>query len=371
MNNDKFQFPQVAKWIVSILIAAGVFFLIWYFRFIVICIFVALVVAFMGAPIQNFLSKIRIRSFGIGKTLSASITLVLLFSIFVSLFYFLVPLIISQAMTFADIDVSQIADYYAEPIKKAEAFLCKYRLISPDTDLQTLVSTQIYATFNTFNLPNMANSFISLAGNFLMGMFIVLFVAFFFLKDNSLVAKFIEAATPDLYLDEVHKIISSSRMLISRYFIGVFCEIICMILLLSIGFYVVGLPNVVLTACICGVMVILPYIGVLIGGVIGLIVCLTSYLSVDASLDIVPIVLKFVAVFGIVKLIDDFVLQPLIYSKSVKAHPLEIFLVILMAGEVGGVVGMILAIPVYTLFRIIAKEFFSKWKFIKKITENL
>lgn len=371
MNNDKFQFPQIAKWIVSLLIAGGIFFLIWYFRLIVICVFIALVVAFMGAPIQNFLSKIRIRTFGIGRTLSASITLILLFGIFVSLFYFLVPLIISQAMTFANIDVYQIADYYAEPIKRAEAFLYKYRMISPDTDLQTLVSSQIYNTFNTFNLPNMANNLIGFAGNFLMGTFIVLFITFFFLKDNNLVAEFIDAVTPDLYLDEVHKILTSSRELISRYFIGIFCEIICMILLLSIGFYIAGLPNIVLTACICGVMVILPYIGVLIGGVIGLIVCLTSYLSMDASLDIVPIIIKFVSVFGIVKLIDDFVLQPLIYSKSVKAHPLEIFLVILMAGEVGGVVGMILAIPVYTLLRIVAKEFLSKWKFIKKITKNL
>ena len=165
MNNDKFQFPQIAKWIVSLLIAGGIFFLIWYFRFIVICIFIALVAAFMGAPIQNFLSKIRIRTFGIGKTLSASITLILLFGIFVSLFYFLVPLIISQAMTFADIDVSQIAAYYAEPIKQAEAFLYKYQMISPDTDLQTLVSAKIYATFNTFNLPNMANSLIGFADN--------------------------------------------------------------------------------------------------------------------------------------------------------------------------------------------------------------
>ena len=131
------------------------------------------------------------------------------------------------------------------------------------------------------------------------------------------------------------------------------------------------LKNVILIATICGVMVILPYIGVLIGGAVGLMVCLTSYLGADPTLDILPIIIKFVSVFAAVKLIDDFILQPIIYSKSVKAHPLEIFLVILMAGEVGGVLGMILAIPVYTLFRIIAKEFFIKWKFIKKITENL
>ena len=371
MNNDKFQFSSVAKWVIGLLITALVVFLVWYFRFLVGCVLVALVLAFMGAPIQKFLSKIRFKRFCIGKTISATITLILFVVVFVMLFRWLVPLIISQAMTFANLDVYKIADYYAEPIKKIENFLYEYQLMPTDTNLETLVSTKILETFSVLKLTNLADGIFSFAGNFVMGTFIVLFFTFFFLKDNGLVGRFIDAVTPDVYLDEVHKIVNSSQVLISRYFIGIFCEILCMIALLSIGFYLMGLPNAVLIACIGGVMVILPYIGVLIGGSIGLIVCLTTFLSVDASLDIVPIIVKYVAVFASVKLIDDFVLQPVIYSKSVKAHPLEIFIVILIAGELGGVVGMVLAIPVYTLFRIIAKEFFIKWKFIKKITANL
>ncbi len=371
MNADKFQFPQIAKWVISILGVALVIFLMWYFRFLVGCILVALVLAFMGAPIQNFFSKIHFRRFTIGSSLSAALTLVCIVAIFVLLFYFGVPMIVSQAMEFANLDVYQIANYYAEPINRIETFLYNYQLMPEDTNLETLVSTKILETFDTFKLTNVADNIIGFAGNFVMGTFIVLFVTFFFLKDRDLVSRVIDSITPDLYLDEVNKIMVSSRNLISRYFIGIFCEIICMVLLLSLGFYLFGLPNVLLTAFICGVMVILPYIGVLIGGAIGLIVCLTSYLSIDATLDIVPVVIKFLGVFASVKLIDDFVLQPLIYSRSVKAHPLEIFLVILISGEVGGVIGMILAIPIYTLFRIVAKEFFSKWKFIKKITENL
>jgi predicted PurR-regulated permease PerM len=114
-----------------------------------------------------------------------------------------------------------------------------------------------------------------------------------------------------------------------------------------------------------------PYIGVIIGGGFGLMVLITSYLSVNPNTNIVPIILQFVLVFIIAKLIDDFLMQPLIYSKSVKAKPLEIFLVILMAGKIGGVLGMVLAIPVYTFLRIIAKEFFNKWKFIKALTKEI
>lgn len=371
MNNDKFQFSSVAKWVIGLLITALVVFLVWYFRFLVGCVLVALVLAFMGAPIQkvsfqNTLQTILYRQDHFGNNHSDFVYLG-----FRDAFPLACSLIISQAMTFANLDVYKIADYYAEPIKKIETFLYEYQLMPTDTNLEAVVSSKILETFSVFKLTNLADGIFSFAGNFVMGTFIVLFFTFFFLKDNGLVGRFIDAVTPDVYLDEVHKVVNSSQILISRYFIGIFFEIICMIALLSIGFYLVGLPNAVLIACIGGVMVILPYIGVLIGGSIGLIVCLTTFLSVDASLDIVPIIVKYVAVFASVKLIDDFVLQPVIYSKSVKAHPLEIFIVILMAGELGGVVGMVLAIPVYTLFRIIAKEFFIKWKFIKKITANL
>lgn len=371
MNTSKFQFPQIAKWIFSISIVTLIIFLMWYFRFLVFCILLALILAFMGTPIQNLLQKFHIGKFHLSRTFSSAITLILLISIFALVGYLIVPLFISQAMEFANLDVYKIADYYAEPISKIEKFLYDYQLLPPNKNLEAIVSSYVLDTLNTLNITNIADSILNITSNLVMGTFIVIFITFFFLKDNNLVNKFINAVTPDLYLDEINKILSSSRSLISRYFLGIFSEIVLMIAILSLGFYLVGLKNVILIATICGVMVILPYIGVLIGGAVGLMVCLTSYLGTDPTLDVLPIIIKFVSVFAAVKLIDDFILQPIIYSKSVKAHPLEIFLVILMAGEVGGVLGMILAIPVYTLFRIIAKEFFIKWKFIKKITENL
>jgi predicted PurR-regulated permease PerM len=69
--------------------------------------------------------------------------------------------------------------------------------------------------------------------------------------------------------------------------------------------------------------------------------------------------------------IDNMLLQPIIYSNSVKAHPLEIFVVLLMAGHLGGIMGMVLAIPAYTVLRVIAREFFSKFKIVQKLTGNM
>ena len=82
------------------------------------------------------------------------------------------------------------------------------------------------------------------------------------------------------------------------------------------------------------------------------------------------LLIKIVAAFIIVKLLDDFILQPIISGKSVNAHPLEIFVVILVAGKVGGIFGMIFAVPAYTLLRIIIREFFSQYYHEDEITSS-
>jgi predicted PurR-regulated permease PerM len=84
-----------------------------------------------------------------------------------------------------------------------------------------------------------------------------------------------------------------------------------------------------------------------------------------------PIISKIFWVLLGVNMLDGFLVQPYLYSNSVKAHPLEIFIVILMASSLAGVWGMIVAIPTYTLFRIVAKEFLANYKFFKKMTENI
>jgi predicted PurR-regulated permease PerM len=76
-------------------------------------------------------------------------------------------------------------------------------------------------------------------------------------------------------------------------------------------------------------------------------------------------------VFIVTRLIDDIILQPNIFSKSVKAHPLEIFIVVLIGAKVGGILGMVLAIPFYTAFRVIGKVFLSEFKVIQKLTRNM
>jgi len=87
--------------------------------------------------------------------------------------------------------------------------------------------------------------------------------------------------------------------------------------------------------------------------------------------DLFPNFIKISGTLIIINLLDAFFFQPTIYANVVKAHPLEIFLVILLAGSLAGIPGMILAIPTYTVLRIIAKEFLNKYPVVKRVTKNI
>lgn len=371
LTENKTSFSQIAKWVATIAIAAFVLWLLWYFRSIVVCIFLAIIFAFVGRPVMAFLEKLKIGKLHLNKSICAALTLALETSVIFLVFYLLVPVIISQATDFANIDLEKVSSYYSVQMQQLESFVARYNLMPDNISLQSYLSAKIMAAFNSFKLPTLAATLLSVGTSLIMGILITMFVTFFFLKDSHIVMRFIDNITPDKHIPEIHNIIDNTRSLISRYFLGIFCEILIMIVLLSVGFYICGFNNAILVAGICGAMVILPYIGVFIGGGIGLMLVLTDFLSLNPGGNIMPLIFSFVLVFLIVKLLDDFLLQPFIYSKSVKAQPLEIFLIILMAGKIGGIAGMVLAIPVYTFLRIIAKEFFSKWKFIKALTKEI
>jgi predicted PurR-regulated permease PerM len=98
---------------------------------------------------------------------------------------------------------------------------------------------------------------------------------------------------------------------------------------------------------------------------------MTSFIGSDFQSVILPKTLYVLIGFMIGQLVDNFFSQPLIFSKSVKSHPLEIFLVIMIAGVLFGVVGLIVAIPVYTSIKVILKEFLSDNEIVQKLTKNI
>jgi predicted PurR-regulated permease PerM len=170
---------------------------------------------------------------------------------------------------------------------------------------------------------------------------------------------------------KVRDVIQDISALLTKYFGGIVLQMTILMVLISSLLGLIGIKNAMLIAFFYGIMNIIPYLGPLIGAAFGCLLTISSSLDMNFYQQTIPLLIKVLLVFSIVKLLDDFIVQPYIFSKRVQAHPLEIFLVIMIGARVNGIFGMILAIPTYTIFRVIAKVFLSEIKLVRKITEDL
>ena len=351
------------------LLAVGA--LIYFFPDIFMYFAIAIILSMLGRPLCERLKKLQIKRFHLGDSVSAVLTMVVMFLIVSLIFLFIIPLVNREIAILSNIDTDAIVDYFEKPIEKIYNFLIQYNIIRPEEDLLKMTEEKLYALVNWDNFSSIIGGLISKTSSLVVGLFSIIFLTFFLLKDQDIVHNIFMAITPDSYTLQMNNIIRDSRVMLTRYMFGLIAELLCMMILIFIGLSIFGVNNALIIAVIGGFMNIIPYLGPLMGGAIGVVIGIISNLGISAFAMILPNTLEIIGVFIAANAVDNFVLQPTIYSKSVFAHPIEIFLVILMAGNIGGVVGMIIAIPSYTLIRIIAKQLLSEFKFIELLTKNL
>lgn len=346
-------------------------FLGWYFFDILAYVIIAAVISLLGRPLVQMLQSMHIKKIKLNAAISAAITL-LSFIFIVSLFVlFIVPLISDQANMIANIDNEAVSSYFATTIVDLQTFMVSYGFINQGQDMMLMAEQQLSDFLDLAHFTNFFGQLLSATSGLLMGTFIVLFLSFFFLKEPQLLRSFILALVPEPYEDDAKLVMTDSRKLLTRYFLGILLELTSMMTLIAIGLTIFGIKNALVIGFLGGLMNIIPYLGPIIGATLGVVLGMISVLSL-AQYDLVLVtIVTILGVFAGANLVDNIVLQPLIYSKSVKAHPVEIFLVIIMAGKVAGIGGMIIAIPTYTVLRVLARQFLSQIKIVKVLTGNM
>lgn len=361
------------------------------FSAVIAYVAIAAVLSLMGRPILTQLGRINIKGRHLPDSLKAILTMVILFGTFSLIFTLTLPPLLAQTKSLQDkLSVEAISQGLKEPLASVEAFMKKYDLIdlahkndivpeninsiNPGENRNAIVEyvlENIGSILDTARISNVVNGIVGFTGDFLIGLFSVVFILFFFLKEQNLLYGGIRTLTPIDYRDELDKILASSKNLLTRYFIGVVIEVLLVGLLISLGLSMIGVKNAFVIGFFAGLFNVIPYLGPIIGALLGLSLTIIGGLEMDFYGEMVPLLLKVSIVFLVVQMVDNFVFQPFIYSSSVKAHPLEIFIVILLAGSMAGVGGMILAIPTYTILRVIAKEFFNNFEAVQAITRNI
>ncbi len=359
---------QYLKPIAAIAIIA---FMVWYFSDLVTYILIATFLSLLGMPIVRKLDQVHLGKYKFPRGLSAFITLMFMVFVFVLFILTIVPLIIRQANVIATIDIDALLFYYQDPMNRFNEFLVQYDVIGSGETLAQYLESQLADLLSITKFTNFFANLVSATGSVFMATFIILFLTFYFLHDDSLGRKFILILTPDDQTDNMSRVMTESKILLTRYFQGIMLEIIIMMTLESTGLLIFGVPNAVLIGFFGGLMNVIPYLGPILGAILGVILATLSELSLGNYDSLPYTVIAVVGVFAVANLIDNMVLQPQIYSRSTKAHPLEVFLVIIIGGKVAGIAGMILAIPTYTVIKIIAREFANRMKLVKFLTSKM
>ena len=349
----------------AVLQLTGICILVWLLlqvKTLLIYMLIAGIVSLIGRPINQLLTK-RLK---LKNILASSITIVFLMWILVSIFSLFVPLLVQQGENLSLLEINELKGNIETLIQEIGTY---FNLDNSFWQQQFSVDN-LFQNVNFGLLPELLNQTLELLGGFTIGLFSVVFILFFFLKDSHLQERIILALVNDEVTDRVEKSIEKTKGLLSRYFLGLLLQISILLIIYSIVLAIFDVENAFIIAFLCALLNLIPYLGPIIGGVLMLLLTMSSFIGADFSTVILPKTGYVMIGFVIGQLIDNFFSQPLIFSNSVKSHPLEIFIVILASGTLLGPVGMIIAIPLYTTIKVIAQEFMAENKIVKSLTKN-
>ncbi len=342
----------------------------WYFSNIVSYVLVAGVLSVIGQPLMEWLADKKIKNFSIPRALAALATMLVMLVISLLFLSIFIPLIASEAKSIAAINIQQLAATLEQPLQRVEIIMKELGMLGEHT-LNEYINEKLKNLISITNISNLFGSIVTLTGDLFIAYLSITFILFFFLKEKNLFFNILKAFAPDKHEKNVDNTFKSIKGLLTRYFLGILAQITTLVIVISIGLSVAGLKNALLIAFFAGIFNIIPYVGPLFGATLGLLLGITGALPMELYPDMLILGAKIFSVFAVAQLLDNFILQPFIFSSSVRAHPLEIFLVILAGGTAGGVFGMVLAVPAYTIIRVVAKEFFSELKIVRELTGRM
>lgn len=359
---------QIKKYTIPLLTLLAIVIFVYLFTNVFVYLVISAVLALIGAPITQFFTKLKIGKFKLNDGLSALLTLSLFFGVIYIIGIIFLPPLISQITFLSKLNFHDVAKDVLVYFPNLKQNLAK---LGSEQQIMHSISSQTNKFLNFNNVSSILNNLFSYAGTFIGGMFSILFITFFFLKDEKLVLKSLLLITPSSYESEMFDILRTTKKMLSRYFTGLFIDVVIVATLVTCLMWLFGIKNALVIGCLAGVMNVIPYIGPIITLFFALFLGISGCIELNQYELISSTLTKIVAILISVNLIDALFLQPTIFSNTVKAHPLEIFIVVLMSSTLGGIVGMVIAIPSYTLLRIIAREFLDHLKFFRKLTENI
>ena len=339
--------------------------LLGYFLFMIqsvlVYIIIAAIIALIARPIILFLR----RKLKFPNTIAVVSTMVVFLMLLVGIIGMFIPLVIEQGENLSLLQTDKLQTDVQNIIIEINDYFKQKNI----NILSELKSADLFSSLES--IPNVLNSIIGTLGSFSVGLFSVLFISFFFMKDSRMLKSAILVVIPKGTEKRFSSSLEKINDLLSRYFIGLVIQITILFILYTIILLIFGISNAVVIAFLCALLNIIPYVGPLISAFLMMILSMTSNLGQDFQLEILPTTIYVMIGFILAQLVDNFASQPIIFSKTTKSHPLEIFLIIIIGGSLMGPLGMIIAVPSYTVIKVILKEFISDNKIVSSLTKDI
>jgi predicted PurR-regulated permease PerM len=336
------RFKRMLLWTVMTLLVAG---MLWAARPVLVPFVLGLVGAYLLSPLVSWLERhlpARLRTWNVARPLSIILTYLGFVLVIAGVIAFIVPIMAQQVGTF----VERIPGYRDRLGTLVQDGLRWYQDNIPDAWKQSLeanlseIGQGVLARIRDGMGAMLGTVFSSF--NFLVGLIIIPFWLFYVLQDESQVKQgLIRALHPELRPD-LRSLATLIDDVLSAYVRGQLLLCLFVGILATIGLLIIGVPFAPVLGLIAGIFEILPNIGPYLGAIPAILVALATD----------PISAIWVAlVFFAIQMIENLILVPRISGKSVQLHPALVMLVLVVGGQLAGIWGMIIAVPVAAVIR--------------------
>ena len=313
-------------------------FLLWFFSSVTIPFAGALIIAYIFSPIVDWLER-----YHVARALGALLVLAVIVGVFVTLAFWVIPLIIYELQQF----VGSIPILSGTLGEAKEELSGLFPLVRWEGLLQDAMSgLEDLAKSLLASLPGIVSGLLMVVYNAV----IIPFLLFFFLKDGRIMLHRLIELVPNRYFEMSVTLLHKLDCGVGRFLRGLLIENSIVAALSVTGLTLIGMPSAIVVGLLIGIFNVIPYMGPTIGFIIAGVLTLIDPVSN-------PPFLAVMATVAVVQLSDNMFLYPLIIGKSVHMHPVLVIGVLLLGGFFLGFFGMIIAVPVATSLSLVYNTF--------------
>jgi predicted PurR-regulated permease PerM len=340
-----FTFDRVVRFLLGAAAVATVGWTLWYFAGIVLYLVVGGILAYLLRPPVDY-----IQGLGLGRVPAILIAFTAFLGVIVVVVTSVVPFITRQVQDLSQLITVDTAAYVATLIETQVQ-----RVVPLEPGVLEKNVRQVAGSLMRGDLvegqqvAETVSSVVNVFTNIVYAVIIIPFVTFFLLKDELKIRRSLLYLVPNRYFEVTLSILAKVELNIGRYFRALLVQGTSIAVIASGLLWVVGLRGAIAIGIFTGLANTIPYFGPFLGFLAGTLVGIAQ----TGDVSLVPGVALAMA---LTQLADNVLLQPLIFSRAAQTHPLVILFVVLVGAQLGGIVGMLVAIPLTTTVRVIAEQ---------------